>query len=260
MNSGQVVITSPESGPLAPETADNQTQPSAQQSVVPSDNTTSRPEWLPEKFNSPDELARAYSELESKLGHRGNSIENNNEQNNQPQEQEQDVPNVNQLPPDFSKFGQEYMAQGALSEESYKALEQKGIPKDVVNAYIAGQQAIQEREVNTVMNDIGGTENFQALSKWAADNLSQTELDAYNSMVMGGNVQQARMAVKGLYAQYSASTSQPNLLGGVAGRSSGGDGFRSTSEVVQAMKDPRYSSDEAYRKDVQNRLAVSNII
>jgi hypothetical protein len=68
------------------------------------------------------------------------------------------------------------------------------------------------------------------------------------------------MAVKGLYAQYSAATAEPSLLGGNAGQSSGYDGFRSTSEVVQAMKDPRYSSDEAYRKDVQNKLSVSNII
>ncbi|NBP29700.1 MAG: hypothetical protein EBV23_09005 [Flavobacteriia bacterium] len=245
MNQGQVVITSPESGPMAPE-------PTNEQSVVTSDNTSNRPEWLPEKFNSPDELAKAYQELESKLGQRGQF-------ENQPQQEEQ-LESQNQLPPDFSHFGKEYMDNGRLSDQSYKELESRGIPKDVVDAYIAGQQALQEREVGAVMNDIGGTENFQALSKWASENLSQTELDAYNSMVLGGNLNQARMAVKGLYAQYSASTSQPNLLGGVAGRSSGSDGFRSTQEVIQAMKDPRYKTDEAYRTDVQSRLAVSNII
>jgi len=250
MNSGQVVITSPESGPVAPEP--QETQASNEQSVVTSDNTSNRPEWLPEKFNSPDELAKAYQELESKLGQRG-QIED------QPQEQEQ-LESQNQLPPDFSHFGKEYMDNGRLSDKSYQELESRGIPKDVVDAYIAGQQALQEREVGAVMSDIGGAENFQALSKWASENLSQTELDAYNSMVLGGNLQQARMAVKGLYAQYSASTSQPNLLGGAAGRSSGYDGFRSTQEVIQAMKDPRYKTDEAYRTDVQSRLAVSDII
>ena len=30
--------------------------------------TSERPEWLPEKFNDPSELGKAYKELESKLG------------------------------------------------------------------------------------------------------------------------------------------------------------------------------------------------
>ena len=29
---------------------------------------TDRPEWLPEKFGSPEDMAKAYGELESKLG------------------------------------------------------------------------------------------------------------------------------------------------------------------------------------------------
>jgi Phage T7 capsid assembly protein len=241
MNEGQVVITSPETGAIAPE-------PTNPQSVAPSDNTTERPAWLPEKFQSTEELAKAYAELESKLGNRGQAEEKIQES----------LPNE-QLPPDFSKFGSEYMQNGRLSDQSYEELASRGIPREVVDAYISGQQAVQEREVNTVMTDIGGKENFDALSKWAASNLSQDELDAYNAMVMGGNLQQARMAVKGLYAQYLSGNSEPSLLGGNTGRYSG-DGFRSTAEVIQAMKDPRYQNDEAYRKDVQNRLSVSEII
>lgn len=242
MNEGQVVITSPETGAIAPE-------PTNPQSVVPSDNTSERPAWLPEKFQSTEELAKAYAELENKLGQRGQTEE----------QIQESLPNES-LPPDFSKFGSEYLQNGRLSDQSYDELASRGIPREVVDAYISGQQAIQDREVNTVMTDIGGKDNFQALSKWAASNLSQDELDAYNAMVMGGNLQQARMAVKGLYAQYVAGNSEPNLLGGVTGRHSSVDGFRSTAEVIQAMKDPRYQSDEAYRKDVQGRLAVSEII
>lgn len=242
MNEGQVVITSPESGAIAPE-------PTNPQSVVPSDNTTERPAWLPEKFQNSEELARAYTELESKLGQRGKAEEPLPES----------LPNE-QLPPDFSKFGNEYLQNGRLSDQSYNDLASKGIPREVVDAYIAGQQAVQDREVSAVMSDIGGQENFQALSKWAASNLSQEELDAYNTMVTGGNVQQARMAVKGLYAQYLSGSNEPRLIGGNTGRHSSVDGFRSTAEVINAMKDPRYQSDEAYRKDVQGRLAVSEII
>ena len=36
--------------------------------VVAEDTAPSRPEWLPEKYNSGEDLAKAYKELESKLG------------------------------------------------------------------------------------------------------------------------------------------------------------------------------------------------
>jgi len=38
-----------------------------------------------------------------------------------------------------------------------------------------------------------------------------------------------------------------------------GSGFRSQAELVQAMSDPRYDSDPAYRQDVARKLERSNI-
>jgi hypothetical protein len=37
------------------------------------------------------------------------------------------------------------------------------------------------------------------------------------------------------------------------------DQFRSQQEVVQAMGDPRYESDPAYRKDIMDKLERSNV-
>ena len=34
----------------------------------PEEQAQDRPEWLPEKFSSPEDMAKAYGELESKLG------------------------------------------------------------------------------------------------------------------------------------------------------------------------------------------------
>ena len=36
--------------------------------VVAEDSQPQRPEWLPEKYNTGEDLAKAYKELESKLG------------------------------------------------------------------------------------------------------------------------------------------------------------------------------------------------
>ena len=40
------------------------------------ESTTDRPEWLPEKYNTGEDLAKAYKELESKLGTKEEDIRN----------------------------------------------------------------------------------------------------------------------------------------------------------------------------------------
>ena len=37
------------------------------------------------------------------------------------------------------------------------------------------------------------------------------------------------------------------------------DEFRSTAQVVAAMKDPRYGKDSAYTKDVEQKLGRSSV-
>ena len=44
------------------------------ESTVDEVTTSDRPEWLPEKFNDPSELGKAYKELESKLGQKEEDI------------------------------------------------------------------------------------------------------------------------------------------------------------------------------------------
>ena len=48
------------------------------------------------------------------------------------------------------------------------------------------------------------------------------------------------------------------MLTGKAAKSSG-DIFRSQAEVVQAMSDPKYDRDPAYRQDVYDKLERSNL-
>ena len=44
--------------------------------VVAEDTQPERPEWLPEKYKSGEDLAKAYKELESKLGNKEEDIRN----------------------------------------------------------------------------------------------------------------------------------------------------------------------------------------
>ena len=207
-----------------------------------------RPEWLPEKFNSPEELAKSYNELQSKLSQP-------EEESTEEQPTETEGGNINSA---ISSATTEFEETGELTDASYKALAEAGIPKEFVDAYVAGQTAVADTESLKVMETVGGQEQYEAMSEWAIENLSETELGAYNEMVESGSIEQAQMAVAGLHARYTSSgAAGVNLAqGGTSGV--GIKPFNSAAQVTEAMRDRRYSTDPAYRKEVEQRLAVSN--
>ena len=64
--------------------------------------------------------------------------------------------------------------------------------------------------------------------------------------------------MNGLKADYEAANGyEGRMLTGKAPRTS--EAFRSQAEVVQAMTDPRYERDPAYRQDVYDKLERSNV-
>jgi hypothetical protein len=218
---------------------------------------TERPQWLPEKFGSPEELAKAYAELEQKQGKAPEQTAEEPPKEEGEQTEAEKIVEAAGL--DYASLNQEFNDKGTLSEESYKALEEKaGLTREMVDTHIAGQQALA-REAQTRAFDIaGGADQYDNMTKWAAANLDIKEIEAYNQAIEG-SAEQAALAVAGLKSKYiTANGSEPSLLTGGNG---GGQevGFQSTSEMTTAMKDPRYAKDPAYRKSVERRIAVSNI-
>lgn len=232
------------------EDADKTLQQQAAEQDAAANPTTdeNRPEWLPEKFNSPEELAKSYNELQSKLAQP-------EEESTEEKATETEDANINSA---ISSATTEFEEKGELTDASYKALAEAGIPKEFVDAYVAGQTAVADTESLKVMETVGGQEQYQAMSEWAMENLSETELGAYNEMVESGSMEQAQMAVAGLHARYTSSgAAGVNLAqGGTSGV--GIKPFNSAAQVTEAMRDRRYSTDPAYRKEVEQRLAVSN--
>ena len=112
--------------------------------------------------------------------------------------------------------------------------------------------------MNQVYNSAGGEAEYGRLTSWAAKNLSETKLDAFNDMIDRGNSTAIQIAVAGLRAEYEAQEGYEGRM--LTGKSAPvADGFRSQAEVVQAMSDPRYDRDEAYRQDVYDKLERSDI-
>ena len=81
---------------------------------------------------------------------------------------------------DVSAYEKEFAENGSLSEASYKALEDVGIPKEIVDRYIEGRTAYTQNYDEQVMAVAGGKSEYEQLVKWASENLSETEKLSYN--------------------------------------------------------------------------------
>ena len=228
--------------------------------------TQSKPEGLPEKFNSVDELVKSYSELEKKLGEQSQPTEKSVDPVSKAEVKEQpksdlDIATkaVDSAGLNMETLSEEFAKDGKLADGSYKSLEKAGIPKEYVDRFIAGQQAIADQQSATVKNLVGGTEAYDSMSEWAGQNLTETEKQAYNTAVNSKDLEAVKLAVVGLKARYAQSTgSEPTLVEGKASPS-GEQGFASWAQVTQAMSDPRYAKDPAYQAEVKNKLANSKI-
>ena len=160
-----------------------------------------------------------------------------------------------------------YANEGQLSTDTIEQFKEMS-SSDLVNAYIAIQENspnqgapsadLTDAEMNQVYNSAGGEAEYNRLTEWAADNLTEQKLDAFNSMIDQGNATAIQIAVSGLRSEYEAQEGyEGRMLTGKSARAV--DGFRSQAEVGRAMSDPRYDTDPAYRQDVYDKLERSNV-
>ena len=217
------------------------------------------------KYQSAEELEEAYINLQKKLG------------TSDDDEVEDTTLDEDEYPEDVAEgvdlittASEEYFENdGQLSQETMQKFTEMS-SSELVEAYMAIRERnpdvdggtsspdLTDAEMNQVYNSAGGEAEYAKLTSWAAQNLSETKLDAFNDMIDRGNATAIQIAVSGLRAEYEAQEGyEGRMLTGKAAR--GADAFRSQAEVVQAMSDPRYDRDEAYRQDVYDKLERSDI-
>jgi len=212
-----------------------------------------RPEWLPEKFDNPEALADAYSNLEKQF-HENKAEPSETDDNNNTSTQE--TPEVTNSA--VTSASEEFFETGELSEETYKSLEANGIPKEMVDMYVNGYEAVANQQQQTLMQEAGGKENYEAMSEWAATSLTDQEQEVYNNTVESGDVNAATMAIRGLYARFQSDGGTPvSLVQGDTSGTAGAMPFSSSKEMTIAMQDPRYGYDNKYREQVSQRLSVT---
>lgn len=150
----------------------------------------------------------------------------------------------------------EWASSGEVSEEAIASLEAAGIPRDIFNLYIEGVKAQQTQILSSIHSFAGGEETYIEMSRWAADNLSDAELEAYNASL--DNPALRENAVRGLHARFSTVRPSEGRLLTPNGSSAGaGDTYTDRAQLVKDTQDPRYTTDAAFRSSVEDKLRRS---
>ena len=218
------------------------------------------------KFENAEELENAYLELQKKLGSKDEDDEVEDTTLDEDEYPEEVADGVNLI----TQASEEYWEnEGAISEETMERFKEMS-SSELVEAYMAirdrnpdieggGESPdLSDAEMNQVYNSAGGEAEYNNLTSWAAQNLDESKMDAFNDIIDRGNATSIQIAVAGLRAEYEAQEGyEGRMLTGKSARTQ--DGFRSQAEVVAAMNDPRYDQDPAYRQDIYDKLERSNV-
>ena len=214
-------------------------------------------ELIAGKFKTVDDLVNAYKSLETKLGQ---PKADPAPATDAPITVKTEAAPEGAAPPAavdlFSKAEAAYAETGDIPAELRGELAKVGITDQFIDRYLAGVKA-QEAEVrNAAFSLTGGEENFRAMQEWIKT-LPQAEIDKYNAAVVDPKAWE--LAIQGMYAKFTAANgSEGGLVTTETGETSpAGDVYRSKAELTEAMGDPRYAKDAAYRADVAAKLARS---
>lgn len=221
-------------------------------------------ELLAGKYKSAAELEKAYVELQKKLGEGSEEQEEGEVESS-----EEEAPEISPAQSLITDASAEFAEKGELTEEMMSKFSEMS-SQDLVQAYMQMQAnapqpeaaepvELSDSDVNAIKNSVGGEAEYEKVIDWASSNLSESQIEAYDDIIATGNSAAIQMMVDGLKAQYDSSNGfEGQMLSGKAPTSSR-DVFRSQQQVVEAIADPRYDRDPAYRNEILEKLERSDV-
>ena len=226
------------------------------------------------KFKTVEDLAASYKELEGKLGSTDTSEEEEGEEVTDENESETDYHQIygdglaevlDEVGIDPEDITNRFIENGNISDDDYTKLAEGGFSRQVIDTYLDGVRSqgnveeIARGEISNIKEIAGGDQGYEQMKSWANENLSQDEITAFDNLTATASAPAIRLAVQGLYSQYSnAMGIEPDLVSGRPS-SNGLAPYRSAAEVTAAMSDPRYGKDMTYTGTVQEKLRGSDV-
>ena len=224
------------------------------------------------KYKDAQELEKAYVELQKKLGDKGSkdSPEAGDSEDSEEVESEEGNENEDEADIDTSKDGiLDQLWQEAngdkYSKETLEEL-QKLDSVDIADMHLRYRQQVEqsrpqitESQAQDLKNVAGGDQQYGEMLQWAKENLNSQEVEMFDMVIDRGDPLAAFFAVRSLAYRYQDSQGREGkMVTGTAPKESGAQ-FTSQAEVVEAMSDPRYDRDPAFRQKVMKKLERSDI-
>jgi len=220
---------------------------------------TAQDNLLAGKYKDAQELEKAYIELQGKLGEPKEEKEDTSQELEIKKEEEEETKETNS---DFlDRLWDE--AQSEYTDATMQELE-KMDPKDLAKMHLQYRSenqrvGVTEKQAGQLKDVAGGAEKYTEMIGWAENNLQKSEIDMYDSVMENGTAEACFFAIQALKYRFDdASGVEGKMLTGKA-PSSAGNTYQSQAQVVEAMSDPKYDNDPAYRQEVMKKLERSNI-
>lgn len=157
---------------------------------------------------------------------------------------------------DYAALEAEYNENGGLSEDSYKLLEEKGYPKALVEAALAGWQAKADAFANKIIEDAGGINEYERIKNFVQSQ-GKGAVNAFNTIVNKDDLSVVSAYIAGVKAQMVAQHGTANPTLGGSGNVGKSKGYTDANEMIKAMSDPRYGKDPNYMQEVERKVAAS---
>ena len=225
------------------------------------------------KYENAEQLERAYLELQSKLGDasqrdaEGDVPEEEFEDQDQEAEEDQEI-EYSEAERAILEASEEYYSENGLSEETYNQLAQFD-SQELLDTYL--QPTTTTTRCTKLLTYLMQKSMVSMVSLVVLNNTMPSlngqvriwiPLLSMRMIVLSksGDPASIQLALAGLMATYYENNGyEGRMYSGGRGEVENAPQFRSQAEVIEAMNDPRYETDPAYRQDVFDALERSNI-
>ena len=137
-----------------------------------------------------------------------------------------------------------------ISDDRFAQLESRGIDRATVELAIDGINARRELARGQVFEAVGGQEVVDQAFAWAQSNMTEAQVNSINADLATASVDTQAAIIRGLVQQSGATS----YAAGSGSQNPGTVPFASKAQFQEAIADPRYKTDPAYREEVARRL------
>jgi len=161
---------------------------------------------------------------------------------------------------DYAKWSQEIATTGQLADETREEIKSlTGFSDNMVNDYLAAQQAKRRAAFADAAEIVGGGEKLSKVLRWAANNFDGEQLQALQSGLAGPSSELTLRGLTAAFDQANASSepavARTGAVSPAAAQPTVLPGYKSMAEYRMDMSNPRFKRDDKFRSAVEQRAA-----